>query len=78
MTAMGEVRHVAVGLEGWLAKGRIGVRAGGSANTIGETRPAGSIGATVAATRAFHINFAATAGRDETVSGWSTGVSLTF
>jgi len=78
MTAMGEVRHVAAGVEAWLANGRLGFRAGGSANTIGETRPAGSVGATAALTKGFHINVAATAGRDETVKGWSTSVSLVF
>jgi hypothetical protein len=78
MTAMGEVRHVAAGIEGWLAKGRLGVRAGASANTVGDRRPAGSVGASVALTRAFHINVSGTAGRDETVTGWSTSVSLAF
>jgi len=78
MTAMGEVRHVAAGVEAWLANGRLGFRAGGSANTIGETRPAGSVGATAALTKGFHINVSATAGRDETVKGWSTSVSLVF
>jgi len=78
MTVMGEVRHVAAGVEAWLANGRLGFRAGGSANTIGETRPAGSVGATAALTKGFHINVSATAGRDETVKGWSTSVSLVF
>ena len=55
-----------------------GFRAGGSANTVGETRPSGSVGATAALTKGFHINVSATAGRDETVKGWSTSVSLVF
>jgi len=77
-TVMGDVRHVAAGAEWWLAKGRVGIRAGGSANTIGETRESGSVGASAALTKSFLINVSATAGRDETVKGWSTGVSLVF
>ncbi len=77
-TVMGDVRHVAAGAEWWFANGRLGLRAGGSANTIGEARESGSVGASAALTKAFHINVSATAGRDETVKGWSTGVSLVF
>jgi hypothetical protein len=77
-TAVGEVRHVAAGLEGWIAKGRVGLRAGVSANTVGELRPAASVGASIALTHAFHVNASAIAGRDESVTGWSTSVSVAF
>jgi hypothetical protein len=77
-TANGDVRHVAAGVEGWLAKGRLGIRAGASANTVGERRPAASVGASVALTRGFHVNVSRTAGRDESVTGWSSSVSVTF
>jgi hypothetical protein len=77
-TATGDVRHVAAGLEGWLAKGRLGLRAGASANTVGERRPAASVGASVALTRAFHVNVSRTAGRDDSVTGWSSSVSIAF
>jgi hypothetical protein len=77
-TAVGDVRHVAGGVEGWLGKGRFGVRAGASANTVGQRRPAASGGVSVALTRAFHVNASRTVGRDQSVTGWSTSVSLAF
>ena len=77
-TAVGEVRHVAAGAEAWLAKGRLGVRAGASANTVGALRPAASAGVSVAVTTAFLVNASRTMGRDESVTGWSSSVSLSF
>ena len=77
-TVVGDVRHVAGGIEGWVARGRVGLRAGASANTIGERRPAGSVGISVQVTRALHVNASKTVGRDDTVTGWSSSVSVTF
>ncbi len=77
-TVVGEVRHVAGGFEAWLAKGRLGIRAGASANTVGASRPAASAGVSVAVTRAFHVNASRTMGRDESVTGWSSSVSVSF
>jgi hypothetical protein len=77
-TAVGDVRHAAGGIEAWLANGRLGVRAGVSGNTVGDTRPAGSAGVSVALTRAVHVNASRTMGRDESVTGWSTSVSVSF
>lgn len=77
-TVMGEVRHVAAGVEAWLANGRLGVRAGASANTVGASRPAGSAGVSVALTKAFYVNASRTMGRDESVTGWSSSVSVSF
>ena len=36
-TPFGDVRHLALGGEAWLAKRRVGVRGGVAANTIGDT-----------------------------------------
>jgi hypothetical protein len=77
-TAMGDVRHVAGGVEAWLANGRLGVRGGLSANTVGEARPAASAGVSVAITRAFRVNASSTRGRDKSVTGWSSSVSVAF
>jgi hypothetical protein len=77
-TAVGDVRHVAGGVEGWLANGRLGVRGGVSANTVGDARPAASAGVSVALTRAFRVNASRTQGRDKSVTGWSSSVSVTF
>jgi hypothetical protein len=77
-TAVGRVRHVSTGVEGWLAKGRIGLRAGVLANTVDERRPAVSGGVSVGLTHAFLLNASRTVGRDESVTGWSAGVSVAF
>lgn len=77
-TAMGDVRHLASGVEGWLARGRLGLRAGVSANTVGARRPAVSGGVSVALTPAIHLNASRTMGRDESVTGWSTSASVAF
>lgn len=77
-TAVGDVRHLAAGAEEWLANGRLGIRAGASANTVGERRPSVSGGVSVALTRALQVNASRTMGRDESVTGWSTSVSVAF
>lgn len=77
-TVVGEVRHVAAGIESWTARGRVALRAGASANTVGERRPAGSVGVGVALTRALYVNASRVVGRDKSVTGWSTGVNVAF
>lgn len=77
-TVMGDVRHVAVGSEAWLVNRRLGLRGGVSANTVGDLRPAGSAGVTVALTRLFHVNAALTLGSDDSLTGWSAGVSVAY
>jgi len=77
-TAVGEVRHVAAGVESWTARGKLALRAGASANTVGERRPAGSVGVGVALTRALYVNVSRVVGRDKSVTGWSTGVNVAF
>lgn len=77
-TAVGDVRHVAAGVEGWLANGRLGLRGGVSANTVGDARPAASAGVSVSIVRGFRVNASRTQGRDRSVSGWSSSVSVAF
>ncbi|MFN7981501.1 MAG: conjugal transfer protein TraF [Vicinamibacterales bacterium] len=77
-TPVGDVRHVAAGVESWTARGRVALRAGASANTVGERRPAGSVGVGVALTRALYVNASRVVGRDKSVTGWSTGVNVAF
>jgi hypothetical protein len=77
-TVVGDVRHVAGGIEGWLANGRLGVRGGVSANTVGDARPAASAGVSVSITRAFRVNASRTQGSDRSVTGWSSSVSVAF
>lgn len=77
-TVMGNVRHVAAGVEGWLVKGRLGVRAGVSGNSVDDLRPSASGGVTYALTRAIQVNASRTQGRDASVKGWSSSVSVAF
>jgi hypothetical protein len=77
-TAVGDVRHVAGGMEFWTGKGRFGARGGVSANTIGATRPAASGGLSLSLTRGLTANVSRTVGRDDSVTGWSTSVSVAF
>ena len=55
-----------------------GARAGASANTVGERRPAGSVGVGVALTRALYVNASRVVGGTSPVTGWSTGVNVAF
>ena len=77
-TVLGDVRHAAVGFESWMANKRVGLRAGFSTNTVNESRPAGSLGVSVALKPSVYVNAAVTEGRDESVTGWSTGVSVSY
>ena len=77
-TGVGDVRHVAAGIESWTARGRVALRAGASANTVGERRPAGSVGVGVALTRALYVNASRVVGRDKSVTGWSSSVNVAF
>jgi hypothetical protein len=77
-TVLGDVRHIAGGVETWMANGRVGLRGGLSGNTIGAARPAGSAGFSLGITKSVHINAAGTWGRDSSLSGWGAGVSTTF
>ena len=74
----GEVRHVAAGTEAWLAKGRLAVRGGVAANTIGEWRPSASVGATVSVTSGVFLEAARTLGSDGSILGWSSTVRVTY
>jgi hypothetical protein len=77
-TAVGDVRHIAGGVEAWLAKGRVGLRGGVSGNTVGQSRPAASGGFSIGLTKALHINGSRTIGRDDSLTGWSASVSVTY
>jgi|KBSSwiStaDraftv2_1062776.scaffolds.fasta_scaffold15936_5 F plasmid transfer operon, TraF, protein len=77
-TPFGDVRHVALGGETWLAKRRVGLRGGIAANTIGERRTTTSTGVSVKAISVIYIDAARTFGRDASIRGWSTTIRITF
>lgn len=78
-TPFGDVRHVALGGEVWLAKQqRVGVRGGVAANTIGARRTTTSAGVSVKTFSSLYIDAARTFGSDQSVRGWSTSARFTF
>lgn len=78
VTAVGEIRHAALGAEAWFLNRRLGVRGGLTANTIGERRPTSSTGASVAVLKSLYLEGARTFGSDGSIAGWSTTVRVTF
>jgi hypothetical protein len=77
-TLFGEVRHVATGAEAWLFARHLGLRGGISVNSIGERRPVGSFGASVAPVAGFFVDGAWSKGRDGSLEGWTTSLRFTF
>jgi hypothetical protein len=77
-TPVGDERHVSAGLEVWMLKRRLGVRGGGSADTVGDTRGSGSAGISVAFRSGFYLDGAYTGGSDETRNGWGAALRVTF
>jgi hypothetical protein len=77
-TIDGDERHVAGGLEVWLAQRRIGLRAGVSGNTVGETRTSPSVGASLALKSGTYLEGALTTGSDQARKGWGADLRVTF
>lgn len=78
MTASGEERHVAAGVEAWSPSRRYQLRGGVSANTTGEARPAASGGASVALRSGLYLDVAGNAGADKALRGWGLALRVTF
>lgn len=77
-TPVGDVRHVAAGIEGWLWERRIGLRGGISTNIVGSGGEALSGGVSVPLPSGLHLEGAITRGSDKSREGWSLGVGATF
>ena len=77
-TVDGDEQHIAGGGEAWLAKKRLGVRAGVSANLVGAARPAPSAGLSLALKSSVYIDGALTFGNDKARSGTSITLRATF
>jgi len=76
--ATGEVRHIAGGAEAWLAGRRMGVRGGVTANTVGDARPSGSLGASVALRKGTYVDAQVTGGSDRSTNGWGVALRVTY
>jgi hypothetical protein len=75
---VGDLRHVAAGIEAWTLQRRVGLRAGVSANTIGAARTAPSVGGSVALKAGMYVEGRWTLGSDESTHGWGAGLRVTF
>ena len=77
-TALGDVRHVAAGLELMLPRQRLAVRGGVSANTVGDVANSTSAGVSVGVLRGVYLDGTRTFGSDRSRSGWAVGLRLTI
>ncbi len=77
-TVDGDERHVAGGLELWMAQSRIGLRGGISANTLGDTRTSPSVGLSLAVRKGTYLDGALTMGSDPARKGWGVDLRVTF
>ncbi|HEY3043154.1 MAG TPA: hypothetical protein VGJ39_03965 [Vicinamibacterales bacterium] len=77
-TAAGDERHLATGVEAWLANRSVGLRAGVGMNTIGETRRSGSVGVSIGLRGGFYVDGQLTRGSDEARNGWGFALRVTF
>jgi hypothetical protein len=77
-TAAGDERHLAGGLELWMAQRRIGIRGGAAMNTIGETRSSASGGLSVAVRSGSYLDAQLTGGSDPMRKGWGVDFRVTF
>lgn len=73
----GERRDVAAGVEVWGLQQWLGLRAGWRASTVGERRPVGTAGVSVAVWRGAYVDAHIARGRDEH-RAWSVGGRFTY
>jgi len=77
--ADGERRSLAFGAERWIGHSqRFGLRAGARLQTVGDVRPVGSGGASVALMKGVFVEGQVTGGGDAAVSGWTLAGRVTF
>ena len=77
-TVVGDERHLAAGVEAWLFKRAVGLRAGIGRNTTGEARQSGSLGASVLLSHGAFLDAQLTGGDDEARNGWGLSFRVTF
>jgi hypothetical protein len=77
-TPVGDERHLASGVEVWLANRSIGLRTGVGINTIGETRRSGSVGLSVGLRGGLYVDTQLTRGSDIPRNGWGIALRVTF
>ncbi len=71
-------RHVAAGVERWVAARRVGLRGGVRANTVGDRRPVGTAGASIALRPGMLVEGQYARGRQPAGQQWTVGARITF
>jgi hypothetical protein len=74
----GARRSIAVGAEHWFRNGRVGIRGGARAQTVGDARPVATGGASVGIRSGLLLEGQVTAGSDTIERGWGLGARVTF
>jgi hypothetical protein len=77
-TPAGDERHLAGGVEVWMAQHRIGVRGGAATNTIGDSRNSASAGVSAAIRPGTYVETQVTGGSDPARKGWGIDLRVTF
>jgi len=77
-TLAGDERHLAGGVEVWMAQHRLGLRGGAATNTVGDSRNSASVGASVAVRSGTYVDAQATGGSDPSRKGWGLDFRVTF
>lgn len=77
-SSVGDVRHAAAGVEGWIWARRLGLRGGVSVNTAGAGGEAASGGVSLQLQSGLHVQGAITRGSDKSREGWSLGLSVSY
>jgi hypothetical protein len=77
-TAVGDVKHVAAGLEAWMLARHLGVRAGVSSNRIGAEGSSASVGVSLGLGSGLFLDGALTTGSDRSRQGWALGGRVAF
>lgn len=71
-------RDVAAGFEAWGGGGRLGVRAGVRASTLGAPRPVAALGASAGLGRGLFVDAYVARGRGGLARGWGVGGRITY
>jgi hypothetical protein len=74
----GDRRALAVGAERWFRNGRVAIRGGARAQTVGDARPVATGGASVGIRSGLLLEGQLTAGGDTVERGWGLGARVTF
>jgi hypothetical protein len=74
----GQRRTLALGAERWWAGRRFAIRGGGQVQTVGDARPAASVGGSAAVWSGLLVEAQVTSGGDRVTRGWGVSARVAF